>query len=271
MKRGLAASAALLVVASTAAGARAQSKQECLDAFDSAQHLRASGRLIEARHRLELCASAACPSLVRADCTQWEGEVLAALPTVSFAARDPEGRDVVDASVSIDGQKSVRIDGREVPLDPGVHVGHFAAAGFEALEQGIVIEAGEKNRVVAVTLEPTGSPAPTRAPSDAASVPSRPIPWIVPVLGGVGLASLAAAALLYFPVVSQATTLRQSCAPGCSPSEVDSLVRQRDASWVLAGVGASAIAGATALFLLRPTVMVAPAPQGARLQATFWF
>lgn len=272
MNRWIVAHAAVLVVVSGAVAARAQSKQECLDAFEAAQHLRAGGRLIEARERLQFCGSGQCPSLVRADCTQWEAEVLAALPTVAFAARDPEGRDVLDASVSIDARPvSDRIDGREVPLDPGIHAVRIEAPGFEALEQQIVVRAGEKNRIVAVTFQPMAPATGSQRAAEVAPVMSRPLPWAVPVLGGVGVAALTVAALLYFPVVSRANELRASCAPGCSQSEVDSLVVRRDASWVLAGAGVAAIAAGAALFLLRPSVAVAPAPQGATLQATLWF
>ena len=260
-----------LPIVMLASGASAQSKTDCLDAFDAAQHLRADGKLIEARARLQLCGSPSCPALVRNDCVQWENDVLAAIPTVTFAAQDAAGHDLVDVAVSIDGTRvTERLDGREVQLDPGVHVVRFESAALGSAEQQLVVHAAEKNRVVTVTLGAPIVPPPTAAPAPAPEsrpVTSRPIPWLVPVLAGVGVVSLVAAAFLYFPVASRVDDMRGTCAPGCSADEVNSLEAKRDASWVLTGLGGVALAGAGALFLLRPTVVAAPTTQGFSIHA----
>jgi hypothetical protein len=262
MRRALAHLLALSIVLG-ATGASAQGKMECLDAFVAAQHLRADGKLIEARARLQLCGSPGCPALVRTDCIQWENDVLAAIPTVTFAARDTAGHDLVDVAVSLDGTRvTERLDAHEVQVDPGVHVVRFESAALGSVERQLVVHASEKNRVVTATLGTAVSPAP-----EPTLVASRPIPWLVPVLAGVGVVSLAAAALLYFPVVSRVNDLRATCAPGCSADEVSSLEAKRDASWVLAGLGGAALAGAGALFVLRPTVIAAPTTQGFAIQA----
>ncbi|HEX8795889.1 MAG TPA: hypothetical protein VF765_33300 [Polyangiaceae bacterium] len=269
--RGAAAFLFALPIVLLAGQAMAQSKQECLDAFDAAQHLRADGKLIEARARLQLCGSPSCPALVRSDCVQWENDVLAAIPTVTFAAHDAAGRDLLDVGISIDGTRVVdRLDGHEVQVDPGVHVVRFESAALGSAEQQLVVHASEKNRVVTATLGAPLAPAPTSAVAPAPEqtpVTSRPIPWLVPALAGVGVVSLVAAALLYFPVVSRVDDMRGSCAPGCSPDEVNSLEAKRDASWVLTGLGVAALAGAGALFALRPTVVAAPTTQGFSIQA----
>jgi hypothetical protein len=271
------ASAAVLLVVCATADARAQSKDECLNAFDQAQHLRSDGKLIEARDRLQVCGSARCPAPVRADCLQWENDVLAALPTVTFAAVDPSGRDLLDVAVSVDGLRvAERLDARQIPLDPGVHAVRFESRGGEVREEQVVVRAGERNRVVRVTLGSTAVATATQAsvpPADHGGPPatSRHVPWLVPVLAGVGVASLTAAALLYFPVVSRVDQMRGTCAPACSQSEVDSLMVRRDASWVVAGVGAAALVGAAVVFLLRPTVVVVPTTNGAAVSATIRF
>ncbi len=269
--RALVVSLVALPIVLLAGRASAQSKKECLEAFDAAQHLRADGKLIEARGRLQLCGSASCPTLVRSDCVQWENDVLAAIPTVTFAAHDAEGRDLVDAAVFVDGTRVAdRLDGREVQLDPGVHVVRFECSALGGAEQQFVVHASEKNRVVTATLGAPVAPAPTTSAAPApepTAIASRPIPWLVPALAGVGVVSLVAAAVLYFPVASRVDDMRASCAPGCSGDEVSSLEAKRDASWVLTGLGGAALAGAGAVFLLRPTVVAAPTTQGLSIQA----
>ncbi|HEY5240728.1 MAG TPA: hypothetical protein VIJ22_04645 [Polyangiaceae bacterium] len=270
MRRLPLAHAAALVASLIAADARAQSKEECLDAFETAQHLRASGKLIEARDRLQVCGGAQCPALVRDDCAAWESEVLTAIPTVTLAARDGAGSDLLDVTVSVDGVRlTERLDGRAVPLDPGVHTLRFESPGRVAQEQTLVVRAGEKNRAVSATLAADASGPGSMPSSPRPGEPAmtrRPIPWPVPVLAGVGVASLAAAAILYFPVVTQAHELRASCAPGCSQETVDSLTLRRDASWVLASAGGAALAGAAVVLFFRPTFVVLPSTSGAILQ-----
>lgn len=270
MRRAFVHLLALSIVV-TATGASAQGKKECLDAFDAAQHLRADGKLMEARARLQLCGAPGCPALVRTDCIQWENDVLGAIPTVTFAARDGAGNDLVDVAVSLDGKRVAdRLDGHEVQVDPGVHVVRFDSAALGSAEQQFVVHASEKNRIVTATLGTAVSPPPAASASpepEPATVASRPIPWLVPVLAGVGVVSFAAAALLYFPVVSRVNDMRGTCAPACSSDEVNSLEEKRDASWVLAGLGGAALAGAGALFILRPTVVAAPVTQGFVIQA----
>jgi hypothetical protein len=89
-----ASTVAILVLASMPRGARADSAEACMLAAEKAQNLRNAGKLSDAKGELSLCVRERCPALVRRDCTQWMGEVLAMLPTVVPGARDAKGRDL---------------------------------------------------------------------------------------------------------------------------------------------------------------------------------
>src|ERR1700709_1044923 len=83
--------------------AAAQDKQACVGAYEDAQRLRKDGKLTDARSKLLVCAQDACPAVLRKDCTVWIGEVEQATPTVLLAAKSPIGKDIVDVTVTVDG------------------------------------------------------------------------------------------------------------------------------------------------------------------------
>ena len=57
-------------------------KLECIAANDAAQDLRRTGKLREAREKLALCVSTACPGPVREDCAQRLTEVDGVMPSI---------------------------------------------------------------------------------------------------------------------------------------------------------------------------------------------
>ncbi len=252
----VAAAAALLVA--LAAPARADDKSECLKAFDDAQQLRMDGKLRAARERLQVCASDRCPAMLRQDCTQWTGEVMAAMPTVVFGARDAQGQDVSAVRVLVDGALVVdHIDGKPVAVDPGAHTFRFepSTAGQAAVERQAIVRAGEKNRAITITL---GLPGVSAVPAQPAQEAPQPAPDSVPiapgpsplawVFAGVGVAALGGSLALELSVKSDADSLRASCgAAGCSSSQVDPLRTRQTLAGVALGVGLVSL-GAAAYF-----------------------
>jgi hypothetical protein len=108
---------------------------ECARAYEDGQVQRKSGRLVEARSTLQLCARDECPDFIRADCVSWYGEVQGEVPTLVFAARS-QGRDLADVRISLgDRVMAARLDGQAIELDPGEYDFRFEAAGMQPLTQ----------------------------------------------------------------------------------------------------------------------------------------
>ncbi len=186
----VALAAALPALASPAHG---DEKADCLQAYDQAQRLRKHEHLRAARDQLLICARRTCPPAVRPDCTLWAEEVEQSMPTVVFAATRPDGQEIVDVRVRMDGEPMAeRLDGHEISADPGMHTFRFETVGAPIVEQRLVIRVGEKHRKVSVVLSsPNAAPSlqPTSLPG---AEPRRPIPTSVYILGGLGLVGLGA-------------------------------------------------------------------------------
>jgi len=131
----------------------------CVGAAERGQRARAAGKLRQARDEFLACGNESCPGLVRRDCTQWQLEVVALLPNLVLGARDANGRDLVDVSVSMDGEALVKsLDGKSVMVDPGPHTFKFETAGAKPVSSTAVIKEGEKTRVIAVVFDEIGGP-----------------------------------------------------------------------------------------------------------------
>src|ERR1700733_10293046 len=87
-----------------AAPAFADEKAACLDAASKGQRFRDTHKLVEAREQLRVCAAAQCPAVVQSDCANWLADVEKALPSVVLSAKSGTGVDLVDVTVSVDGQ-----------------------------------------------------------------------------------------------------------------------------------------------------------------------
>lgn len=245
----LAVGAAALVVPRLAFGAGAT--DECIAASEHAQKLRNEGKLTAARDELVVCSKPECPQIVQIDCTRWMGEVLEALPSVVPAAKDPNGKDVVEARFLIDGKVATEaLDGRPVPVDTGVHVFRVEASGMNPVEERVVVRAGEQNRVVTWKLEVATPPAPVvTAPvhprDDVKRSPLVPI-----LIGAAGVVFLSGALYMDLSATGDAHDLRSTCAPNCKQSDVDDIKTRYVIAGVWAGIGAAALVTAGVFYFM---------------------
>ncbi|MBX3222787.1 MAG: hypothetical protein KF795_19900 [Labilithrix sp.] len=235
--------------------------QACLSASEKGQRARTAGRLREAREQFIVCEAEGCPAIVRRDCAQWNSELAQTLPTVVFGARDREGRDLFDVTVSMDGETIVsKLDGKSITVDPGKHTFRFEAPGFEAVSETALIKEGERARVLGVTF---GGGAVHNPPSDdTAKGGHTPYPWIVVGLGAAGVATGAVIALTAPDLPTGCNQGTQTCAPISGESREDFSRRQETAGrsdsqpvlgWIVAGAGAAFIAGGLLWHFLEPT------------------
>lgn len=248
MRLGLAACTALVGLSFFSRASFADDKQACVNAHEKAQQQRNAGKLVEARQELLICGGIECPELIKQDCTQWTTEVMQTLPTVIPAAKDPAGKDLVDVKLSVDGKVVVELlDGKPVPLDPGIHQFHFESRGKTPVDQQVVVRQAEKNRIVSVTLETATAVA---SPKESSS---RGLPVVGLVLGGVGVVTGGIALGLGLSADGDARDLRNSCAPSCSDGSVDDVRSSQNVARIVGLVGGAIFVTGVVLVILHYT------------------
>lgn len=212
-------------------------KAACVAAYADGQKARDEGKLRAAKAAFEVCADSECPGVTKKDCAVWFGEVDAALPSLSLAAKDGAGGDLVDVAVTIDGQPlAERLDGKAVSVDPGSHVLRFEKAGEPPVTREIVVREGEKARKVEVVI---GAPAKPPPPPPRGGGAISPATW---VLGGVGVAGLATFGVLGGLGLAERSDAESTCAPRCSDAVVDPIRAKFIGADVALSVGLASLA-----------------------------
>jgi hypothetical protein len=228
----------------------AGSADACVAASEHAQELRNAGKLTAAREELVACSKPECPKIVQEDCTRWMGEVLASLPSVVPAAKDANGKDVVEGKFLIDGKVATdSLDGKPVSVDTGLHVFRIESRGMKPVEERVVVRAGEQNRVITMKLDVETAPPPM-APS-APPEKSKPLPVLPLALGAAGVVLLGVALYMDLAATGDAHDLRNSCAPTCAQGDVDDIKTKYTIAGIGAGVGAAALIAGGVLYVAR--------------------
>jgi hypothetical protein len=267
------------LVAAAPARAEGPTKMECIAANSSAQDLRPAGKLLEARDKLRLCVSEACPGPVREDCAQRLDEVGKAVPSIAFEVKDAAGNDVAGVQITMDGQPAGAA-GSAIQLDPGEHTFTFEAQGLPRTEKKLVIVEGVKERHDLVVMGGNGAggvpgPSAPASPTPGAARPiETPIPhasglptlsWVAFGVGGAGLAAGIVAGLVagskHSALSGECNTSAGTCAPQYA-GDLDAFHTWRTLSTVGYVVGAFGAAGGVALWLLGPE----PAQSGPSAQ-----
>ncbi len=177
---------------------------------------------------------------MKAQCAGWLHDVEAQIPSAVVRAQDSAGRDLMDATVTLDGNASAA--GRPETVDPGPHVVVVTLADGTKKEEKFLVVDGEKSRVLLVTLPAEGK-APSGSNEPATSSGSR-IPVGAWVLGGVGVAALATSAIFALVTEGDLNDLRHSCSPTCNSAETQSGRTHALVTDLALGVGVVAVAGA---------------------------
>jgi hypothetical protein len=177
--------AVALAVVSWQLGASASELQACLDASNQGQTLRDGHKLIEARNEFRACGRVTCPAVVRRDCVTWLEEVEKDISSLALEAKDIDGNDLVEVTVTLDGSVvTTKLDGRSIEVNAGPHALHFALPDGTSTDEQVLVHEGDKNHVVTAVLRkpapmqpraaparPSGSPGPAAVDvADAATV-----------------------------------------------------------------------------------------------------
>jgi hypothetical protein len=241
-----------VVLAGTGAAHADPTKDECIEADESAQALRTQARLREAEERLSLCVASTCPAPVRNDCTERLNEVQKAVPTVVFDVRSSSGDAIGAARVRMDGAVLAgKLDGTAVAVDPGKHAFAFEADGYAPLEVPFtVLEGGKLQRVDAVM-----SSAAHRTPV------ARSVSYVALGVGAVGVV---VGGVFGFRAMLDKAALDGACMGGACPArsqhDIDALRADGTVSNIGFEVGLPALAAGVVLWLLSAGPEKAPAP-----------
>jgi hypothetical protein len=256
---------ATLVLALLLGGARTSradpvDEKACTAAYEDAQLLRRSGKLIAAREAAMTCARPACPDVVRGDCASWAGEIAKLVPSIVVIARAAGGDagHAPGARVRVDGvERAEASSGRAFEVDPGAHVVRVERAGDLPIEESVTVFQGERDRVLRFELRPAEAPRPVDPAPRRSYVPAIAV-------AGVAAVALGASAWLGLSGRGELSDLRATCAPSCTDAEVDPVRRKLVASDVLLGAGVVA-AGLSLYLFARPPTVAARASAFVRL------
>jgi hypothetical protein len=221
---GLAALAALTLVKPALAGD--PTTLDCLTASEKSLTLKNDHKLRAARAQLLVCAQTQCPADIRKECSRRVDEINAAIPTIVFGAKDPQGNDLTSVKVTMDGEViTERLEGTAISLDPGAHTFTFQAPGQPLLTKQIVVREGEKERREILQIgnraeAPKPPPPPVQAPLQPALPPAPPPEASKPlggqriaalVVGGVGIVGLGLGAAFGGLAMSKHNEAKKEC------------------------------------------------------------
>ncbi len=228
----------------------------CPQAYEKAQEEKTAGRLNAAIEHLKSCIDPSCAVFIREDCLRWMDQTESALPTVVFSVRE-DGKDLTEVEVLCDDKTLTGIlDGKAIPVDPGLHAFTFNVPGLAPEQRQVLIREGERNRIINVEFsrlhESVGPPSPTSGAATALSPdPSlrserRTLPYALAGVGTLGVAGFAVFALLGN---SQQGDLERTCSPYCQSSQVDSVKTKYLLADACLGVGLISLGVATYLLV----------------------
>jgi len=243
----------MLAVLTTGASREARADERvsvCADAAERGQELRDAHRLVEARPQFVTCAQRECPSVVRVSCTEWLADLDRRTPSVVAGVKDDEGHDIPGATVALDGVPlSGSVTSSAVAVNPGAHVMRYAAAGYDPVEESVVLREGEPLRVLSATLHRAGARNDTRERPAAAEGPARPLPVLPLVLGGASVLALSIFAYSGLTGASDYRRLERDCGPRCAPGDIDGVRSKLLVADVALVVGLVAGGAAVAVWL----------------------
>jgi hypothetical protein len=250
-----------------------KSKRACTAIYKSAQERERAGKLREATQLLSTCTSSCVPVQKKkcaARSTHIEAEIPSIVPSVTDDAR-------TDVQVRMDGELlTSRLDGRALPVDPGMHEFTFSTEMGVVATHQLSIERGQHGQPISVALHSSDkrvhkettataqpkttltNPALTRPLySDSSEGPPASSdarrrlgpPALAFVTGGIGVVGLGTGLLLTIWARRDNSDLQASCAPNCRPASVDHVRKLYFAADVSLGVGAVGLGLASYLFL----------------------
>ncbi len=171
----------------------------------------------------------------------------AALPSLTIAVKDADGRDVVAQRARLDdADAGAALGGRSIPVDPGMHRVVVEIGGV-TLTENVLMRQGEKDRSVVFhaprpegTVERTGDATPGRAP-------------LVGAIVSGGVAAVSTAVFAYFGARGLSARADFGCAVGCSADHYQTVHQDFLAADVALGFAVAAAVVTTVLLVIKPS------------------
>lgn len=244
------------------AGAADPSVSECLAASEASLKASSDHLLRAERRSLLVCAAQSCPNAVRKECMRRVEQVDAAMPTVVFAAKDENGRDLSEVQVTMDGEVLAdRLDGTALAVDPGAHTFVFETAGQQPVKKELVAREAVKDRhepiqfgVLRTPAQPAqaGRTAPDAGATQASSGGFGTQKVVAVVVAGLGAAGLITGGVFGVLAMDKKKNAEQICPTDCSNQDgVDAWSEAKFAgniSTIAFAVGGVALAGGAVLW-----------------------
>lgn len=228
----------------------------CVSSYETTQTLRKAGKLTSARAEAAKCADASCPGVLVKDCTKWQGELDAQLPTVILDVKSGSGGPITGFKVTLNGQPFAdKADGTPITVDPGTFTLHFEGNGA-TVDQSVTVKDSEKGHRVSVTLGAAARPV-------EKSLPLGPI-----VFGAAGIVAAGVGAVFAISGHSSESDL-DKCKGHCAASDVNSVSTKYAVSDILFTAGAVSLVAAAYMFFTRPSEPAAPAVGFSRRKPGF--
>lgn len=224
----------------------------CAQAYERAQEEKTTGRLNAAIKHLKSCIDPSCAKFIREDCVRWMDQTEGALPTVVFSVRE-DGKDITSVDILCDDKPLTgTLDGKAIPVDPGLHNFTFSVPGLAPMARQVLIREGERNRILNVEFSrpSIAPPSPTASATTTAEPNPQPRTRALPyALAGVGVLGVAGFTVFALLGSSQQGELGRTCSPFCRSSQVDSVKTRYLLADVSLGVGLISLGIATYIFV----------------------
>jgi hypothetical protein len=137
---------------------RPRDEEACLNVLKDAKAKEQEGELQAARVLLRQCAQTPCSAFVRQQCANKNTKLEMDTPSVVLLVTDAAGGSRTDVQVKVDGEPfASALDGRALPINPGMHDFSFIADGHVFATQRILIVQGQRNRFITANIGKPGS------------------------------------------------------------------------------------------------------------------
>ena len=259
---------------------RVKEQRSCVSAYEREQELERTAQLRLAREVVLTCARSACGNFLQRQCSTKYNQLESEIPTVILVARDGDADSLVDVQVTVDGEPlTSKLDGRPLPVDPGLHDFSFKIDSGAAVVQRALILQGQHDRAITVSLrapdkrtqkarpapappQPETKTSPSKPASDASPEIASATPdtrWlengssdgshVAPYLaGGLGLVGVGAFAVLFSWAMTDNEKLLR-CSPDCAQASIDRVRNLYIAADVSLGAGIIGLGASTWMFL----------------------
>jgi hypothetical protein len=131
----------------------AKENRACVAAYKKGAQLTKEAKFHAAKEAMSQCTKLICSAALRKECMSKVDQLTIDAPTLVPEVTDDRGRPVTDVRITMDGKPWVtRLDGRAMPVDPGLHVFTFESRGVVFARERMVVLQGQRNRPLAASL-----------------------------------------------------------------------------------------------------------------------